>query len=332
MKISYITESFAGCKGNGITSQAITWASIINQKHPNTITLINPWEPYDFGKNNIIHIFGSSNTWFFNTANRLKNLGCKIIWSPICDNIDNPQLQRIKTKIGCESLQLFSLPYIRKKMFDLTDFVSVRSHYEKNYLKEAYKIPENKFLLMPVSMSYDDNFTSIPPKDPFCLHISSIYQDRKNVIRLIKAAQKYDFPLVLAGNKGSEKDFDKIKKTIGGCSQIKVLGFISEEEKISLYKKAKIFALPSIKEGVGIVAVDAAHYGCDIVITNIGGSKEYFGSFAEKVSPFSIDSIGSAIKTLLTKTNQPSLKNFVDTNFSRTAILKKLLETYNSLL
>ena len=64
-----------------------------------------------------------------------------------------------------------------------------------------------------------------------------------------------------------------LKQEIGDYSDIKILGFISEEKKMELYSKAKVFALPSICEGVGIVAVDAAYCGCDIVITNDGCPK-----------------------------------------------------------
>lgn len=45
-------------------------------------------------------------------------------------------------------------------------------------------------------------------------------------------------------------------------------------------------------EGVGIVAVDAAIYGCEIVITNIGGPKEYYDNMAYTVNPYNIDDIG----------------------------------------
>lgn len=61
----------------------------------------------------------------------------------------------------------------------------------------------------------------------------------KNVISLIKAAKKYDFKLVLAGNMGTEKEFEVLKKAIGNNANIEVLGYISEEKKIELYKKLK---------------------------------------------------------------------------------------------
>lgn len=149
------------------------------------------------------------------------------------------------------------------------------------------------------------------------------------MIRLIQAANKYHFKLVLAGNTGTKEDLNRIKKEIGNNPNIQILGFISEERKIELYSKAKVFALPSICEGVGIVAVDAAYCGCDIVITNDGGPKEYYNKLAIEVSPYSIDEIGIACNTFLKgKTFQPTLSEYIKNNYSTEKIFQLLVNTY----
>src|SRR5690606_27226277 len=114
------------------------------------------------------------------------------------------------------------------------------------------------------------------------------------------------FRLVLAGSTGSEEEFRPIKEEIGDATNIEVLGFISEETKLDLYSKAKVFALPSLWEGVGIVALDAAVFGCKIVITKNGGPKEYYNGMAEVVDPLDIDSIGTSILKLLNENGNQS--------------------------
>ena len=130
-----------------------------------------------------------------------------------------------------------------------------------------------------------------------------------------------------------EEEFAPLKKEIGNSPNIQVLGFISEEEKINLYKRAKVFALPSIMEGVGIVAVDAANYGCEIVITEIGGPKEYYGGKAFVVNPYSVDDIGRAIVEALSgnKSFQPELSKQVHKEFNKKHIAQLLLKEYQSL-
>ena len=330
MNIYYIVDSLTGSLGNGITSQAMTWADILEKHQGIVVHKVNPWVSYTYNKGDIVHLFGSSGTWFLRVAQGLKAKGCKVVWSPICDNIDNPVSQKLKTYLGSDKLQLYSMPMVRKKAYSIMDSVFVRSQYEKEYIMKAYRVKENKIRILPLSMSYDNQpQVCLDYREAFCLHISSISDERKNVLRLIRAAKKYGFRLVLAGKKGTASQFKKLADEIGDADNIDVMGFVSEEQKLNLYERARVFALPSVKEGVGIVALDAAHFGCEVVITDVGGPKEYFGELAYKVNPYSIDSIGLAIKTAMGgKKYQPELSEWVDKNYSQPVIADRLAKTY----
>lgn len=334
MKIAYvlgINEVLSGA-GNGIKSQAITWANSLTKLNQEVI-FISPWDNYKWNEFDIIHIFGSSNSWFFPFAKQLQNKNPNIVWSPICDDITSPLIQRLKTHIGCNKLHTFSLPYIRKQAYPLFKKIFVRSNYEGKYLIQAYQANPKKIVKIPLSISYNEKYVP-QKKEDFCLHISSIYQERKNVLRLIQAANKYNFKLILAGNTGNEQEFAPIKKAIGNNSNIQVLGFITEEEKINLYKRAKVFALPSIMEGVGIVAVDAANYGCEIIITEIGGPKEYYNNQAFIINPYDVDGIGRAVTDAISglKSFQPSLSEHIYNQYNKKQIAQLLLKEYQLII
>ena len=115
---------------------------------------------------------------------------------------------------------------------------------------------------------------------------------------------------------------------------IEVLGFVSDEELISLYNRAKVFALPSLNEGVGLVALEAAIHGCNIVITNLGGPKEYYEKgTAQLVNPYDVDDIGQAImRALHDNTSQPQLRNDLSSKYNVSACVDKLLTYYQSIL
>lgn len=328
MKIAYVTEplSFLSGKGNGISNQAITWAIALRAKG-HEVELISPWEGYSWREFDIIHLFGSSDMWFYSLAKSLERTNQNIFWSPICDNIDFPWQQRLKTFMGCDKLQLFSLPHIRKKAYPLFKGICVRSEYEKHYLINAYGIDPKKLAKIPIAMTYNQPLM-LREKETFCFHMSNLTQERKNVVRLIKAAKRFGFRLVLAGSKGDPLDYIRIEKAIGSAPNIKVLGFISEEQKKELYQRAKVFALPSIKEGVGIVALDAAHFGCDIVITSIGGPKEYYNGMAYIVNPYSVDDIGKSVIQAMHNTRQPQLKQWIDEMYNQERITQLLLDLY----
>ena len=170
-------------------------------------------------------------------------------------------------------------------------------------------------------------------KEDFCFHLSLLTDERKNVKRLIEAAERYKFRLILAGGLQNQKRRIELEEWLKDTEYVQYKGFLSEKDKIDLYKKAKVFALPSLNEGVGIVALEAACYGCDIVITNVGGPKEYYNDLAEIVNPYSVDDIGISIKKLLSgKTYQPELANYIEEHFSLEKISKQLEASYMELI
>jgi len=121
---------------------------------------------------------------------------------------------------------------------------------------------------------------------------------------------------------------------VGNAKNIDILGFVSDEELVSLYNRAKVFALPSLNEGVGLVALEAAIHGCNIVITNLGGPKEYYEKgLAQLVNPYDIDDIGQAVlRALEDNTSQPQLRDSLIQKYNVSACVNKLVECYQSIL
>ena len=270
-------------------------------------------------------------------VNRLSKLNQNLVISPIIDPVVTKttyfrsSLFRATEKYTKGVFRWGPYDFVRSSKY--FKIIFTRSQFESEYISRAYGIPKSKLRVVPLSYSTTCQPYTPIEKENFCLHISSIYQDRKNVVNLIRAAKKYKFHLVLAGNKGSDVQYKPIKEAIGDATNIDVLGFISEEKKIDLYKRAKVFALPSKSEGVGIVAVDAAYYGCEIVITNIEGPKEYYNKQCIEVNPYSVDEIGSAVVNFMDGaiSYQPNLSLIVKENFSMREIGQKLMSCYNSI-
>ena len=67
----------------------------------------------------------------------------------------------------------------------------------------------------------------------------------------------------------SEKTFESLKD-----SRIEFLGEVSYEEMNNLYKKATILVLPSYREGLPKVALEAASTGMPLILTNVPGCRE----------------------------------------------------------
>lgn len=335
MKIAYIIypQVIISNRSNGIRSQAETWAELLRSAG-HIVDYVNNWGNYDWKEYDAIHLFGGGQ-WIFPMIKRLSAINSKICWSPIYDPSVNYSIKdRMISYLGLLTNSMLKWNYLYQVKKELkVKKVLTRSHFETDYLNKMFRVPKDRMELIPLSYSNYCMPYEKCDKEDFCLHISSIYQSRKNVIRLIEAAKKYGFMLVLAGNKGSEEQFKPIRDAIGSSGNIKVLGFISEEEKIDLYRRAKVFALPSTSEGVGIVAVDAAYYGCEIVITDIPGPREYYDGQCIEVNPFDVDAIGNAIMSFVNDETvfQPKLAKHIEKEYASARIAQKLINLYVNL-
>lgn len=330
MKIAFVLPTlFAGStKRNGIKMQAILWGKALAERG-HKVEFVSPWNDYDWQSFDVIHIFSSED---FGLINNLHRKGINnIVMSPIIDTIQSKRAYKFASYWGSQKLRLTSPNFLFRINSNKIQRYCVRSHYEAGFVENSYGVSSDRIDIIPLSYRLSCDNLDLNMKEPYCFHISTLSQERKNVRRLIQASIKYNFKLVLAGSPGSDTAFAPLKELIDNNSNISYLGIISDEELINQYKKAKVFALPSICEGVGMVALDAAMFGCEVVITKIGGPKEYYADLAHVVDPYSVDCIGQGIIKALQGHNQPALKEHMQNNFNFNICVNKLIQMYSKL-
>lgn len=333
MKIAYIMYPGA-CymgKGDGSKMQAEIWLKELEKKG-HSVDRINPWGHYNWKEYDIIHVFGFG-LWNYDIIHWGVGLNPNFVFSPIIDTNTPMWKYKLATHFGCSRLRLFSQNYALRRLKEDIKFFFARTEYEANYLREGYGISNEKIGIVPLSYR-EDHYDSTIKKEPFCLFAGTMTQDRKNVPSLIMAAKKYGFRLVLVGNKGNAESEAKLRSLIGDVTNIEIKGFVSDEELISLYNRAKVFALPSLNEGVGLVALEAATHGCNVVITNLGGPKEYYPTgTAQTINPYSIDDIGQGIiKALDDDDSQPKLREYILEKYNVSTCTDKLIGYYQQLI
>lgn len=327
MKIAFlINVGLSVSPYNGIRIQAETWAAEL-ERQGHEVVRINPWETEDWEDFDVVHCIGADraiDVLLMSLSKRCK----KIMFSPVIDSIEPISLYRFATLWGSQRFRLYSVNYAIRLSRPYISRWFVRSQYEFEYVNKAYNVPAESISIVPLSFR-TPLCEEYPEKEPFCLHVSMLTDGRKNVLRLLKAAAKYQFRLVLAGSVRSHEEFAPLRCIIEANDNITYLGRISDEKLISLYKRAKVFALPSINEGVGMVAVEAASYGCDIVVTKIGGPKEYYGDMAYVVNPYSVDEIGKAIMDAMNENHfQPALQKYIQINYNLKTCVGKMVKEY----
>lgn len=327
MKIAFLFNRIRLSLGDGIVSQALTWKRILEDRG-HQVDLADGWHFLDYAQYDIVQMFGKPINLLYDIRGvqmKTKN----IVIAPIFDKDPNYSFSTYKllSYFGSERLRTYNNFYALRKARELVKGCLVRSQYEKEVMMNVFGFGADQCKVVMLSNG-TDGVSYSSERENFCLHISRLGMPGKNVKRLIEAAEKYQFRLVLGGMlKESEKEaFDSWLK---GNHHVEYLGFLSEQKKRELCMKAKVFALPSFVEGVGLAALEAATLGCDIVITNIGGPKEYYDGLAKTVDPYSVDEIGRAVRFFLDGNSfQPALSEHIDENFSDDRTASRLEKTY----
>ncbi len=330
MKIAYvICVNYSISHYNGIRMQANEWADEL-VKQGCIVERINPWDEVIWEQFHVIHVFGQVD-FLYNFCTKVSQRNRNIVLSPIIDTVYKKWMYKLVSYIGNHKLRLYSVNYqVRLSEAYIKKFYA-RTKYEYEYIHESYSVPNEKIEIIPLSFRVPQ--LPIELKEDFCLHVSKLTDKRKNVETLCLAAEKFGFQLVLAGSISTDKEFKRIENIINRNTNIKYVGRLSDEELLNYYKRAKVFALPSINEGVGLVALEAAVNGCEIVITKLGGPKEYYQNKAYLVNPYDIDDIGSAIiQAMKYGKYQPALAEMIKSQYNITCCVTQLIESYNKIL
>jgi len=290
----------------------------------------------------------------------LKHQQSKIVLSTIFWNLDEYQ-QKVLNKISLKKklyLIVNKFPIINniinQYLINKTDFNTIESFKDKlHYCIESSNLilpnseTENKNIKSELSIKcksivipngVDTNIQPAPVKDikkkynipdDFLLCVGRI-EYRKNQHELLKVAKRIGVPVVLVGNINPyEKKYFK---------QLKEYRFIhikklTQPELFGLYLATKVHVMPSWFETPGLVSLEAAYMGTQIVTTNRGCTKEYFREHAFYCSP---DSSGSVEKAILESLNNPKdmtiMKKIIETNYTWKISAQKTLTAYQSVL
>ena len=329
MKIAFIFSAAIMTPTNGIKSQAFTWKRML-ETCGHQVDMINQWDGNDWQSYNAICFF-LFNYPMLEFVKVLSKTNPNIFIAPIIDPHYSVRRLNLMSHWGCAKLKLTNEYYALRQCGEYVKGFLVRSNYEQLYVKEGLGIQEDKIFKVPLSYGREPKDPqSLFPKENFCLHVSLLADPRKNVKRLVEAAAKYGFELKLAGRLRNDKERSLIHSWIDRLDNVEYLGQLSDDELENTYSRAKVFALPSTFEGVGLVALEAARRGCEIVLTNHGGPKEYYNGMAKLVDANDIDDIGSGVMTMLegTESYQPRLMEYIGKEYSEDRCIELLANAF----
>lgn len=140
----------------------------------------------------------------------------------------------------------------------------------------------------------------------YILNVGTI-EPRKNITGLIEAfggylkeSRREDLLLVIAGKKGwdYQKCYQKAVE-LGLKDRVIFCDYVKDEDLPILYNFAEIFVYPSFYEGFGLPVLEAMSCGCAVITSKRSSLPEITAEAAVFAEPDNVDSIKSALATLL---------------------------------
>jgi glycosyltransferase involved in cell wall biosynthesis len=159
--------------------------------------------------------------------------------------------------------------------------------------------------------THDDSILTRHGLEPhqYILYLGTI-EPRKNIERLVEGYSllpdevRNTHPLVLAGGRGWKDE--TIRATIEAYRTrgfaIITTGYITDEEKYSLYHNASCYTLPSHYEGFGMPVLEAMQHHVPVAVSDIPVFREVAGDAAAYFDKDDPDSVARTIGRILTDT------------------------------
>jgi glycosyltransferase involved in cell wall biosynthesis len=113
-----------------------------------------------------------------------------------------------------------------------------------------------------------ENLEFSQPKDFTVITVARL-EEVKGIEYLIRAVD--DFNLIIIGEGSNRKCLEALTEELHLEDKVKFLGEIPNKDIPANLKKAHCFCLPSLKEGFGIVVLEAMAAGLPAVATKVGG-------------------------------------------------------------
>jgi glycosyltransferase involved in cell wall biosynthesis len=213
-----------------------------------------------------------------------------------------------------------------KKILDNSEYVAATSISTKNDIIKFYGFPENKIEVIYGSLPKiiffeNDNILKNYglKKNNYFLCVGTL-EKRKNYILICKALRKLkneNIKIVIAGKYGNDYENILNYKEKYNLNNLKLVGYITENEKWNLYRNCQAVLYPSIYEGFGFPVLEAYHFLKPIITTDNGSIRELAGDIAEYVGIDDSDKLGellieysSNMKTVKTEKINFQMKKF----------------------
>lgn len=206
---------------------------------------------------------------------------------------------------------------VARRLAQRQDAVIAISENTARDIRESFQVPPSRIKVIHNGVEHERFFPGSRDdaqgkmgrrhhlESPFFLYVARLEHPGKNHVRLIsafnqfKSATKSDWQLVFGGSDwhGAEAIHTAAKES-PFASDIRFLGFVSDDELPDLYRAAEAFVYPSLYEGFGMPPIESMACGCPVICSDRGSLGEVVGNAAAIVDPEDPKSIARQLTML----------------------------------
>ena len=342
MKVCIVAQQTVGMVGGGPLVQLRETAEGLSALGIE-VEYFDQWKGIDREDIDLVHLFNASLSTY-DTARRLVHFGIPYVVSPIFFSNRSPaaiRLARKGARLVGKGIGVVRTDYeYTAEICRGAELVLPNTTDEADLIAEGMEIAREKIRVVPNGV--DTSFAEATPDlfvekyglRDFVLNVGHIGSGRKNVLRLMEAMRGVDRDLVVIGKVHQGGYAEACLEEAASNERIHVIEGLPNDSPLlaSAYAACKVFALPSIFETPGIAALEAAVAGASIVITPVGGTRDYFRDDAHYVDPNSIEAIRAGIVAALAEPTPPGLAKRIAEEYAWSRIAEQTAEAYRQVI
>lgn len=189
----------------------------------------------------------------------------------------------------------------QKEILSLVDAILPNSHLEEAQIRERFPGMDFLSFVIPNGVRTDElsaanatRFSERYQVKEYLLEVGRL-GFIKNQLNLLRALRDWPHPIVLIGQE-TDPAYTRLCQAEARGRQVLFLPDVDRATVLDAFAGARVHALPSQKETVGLVSLEAALLNCRLVASTVGGQPEYLESWASYCDPNDLASIRRAVE------------------------------------